>query len=184
MSEARDAEKDAANGTQDAVRSSDGAFDESVLESPTHTDDPVQVMLREERERVLRLQAEMENARKRYQRELQDELRYANLHLVRDLLTVGDNLTRALEAAEKAADASPLANGVKMVAKDFEQVLQRYHCVKIDAVGQPFDTAFHQAVGQQPSTEHPPHTVLQVVQAGYRLHDRVVRPALVIVSAG
>lgn len=133
--------------------------------------------------RALRAHAELENYRKRARRELEDERRYANVPLLRDLLPVVDNLQRAIAAAEKSSDSTSLLEGVKMVAQHLEQALAKHNCQRIDALNKPFDPAFHEAISQQPSADHPPHTVLMVVQDGYTVHDRVVRPAQVIVSA-
>jgi molecular chaperone GrpE len=133
-------------------------------------------------DRVLRAQAELENYRKRARRELEDERRYAALPLLRDLLPVLDNIYRAIEAAERSPGAAGLLDGVKLVAQNLESVLANHNCKRIEALNQPFDPAFHEAISQQPSAEHPPNTVLLVAQEGYILHDRVVRPAQVIVS--
>lgn len=138
--------------------------------------------LEEAGDRLLRAQAELDNYRKRARRELEDSLQYATMPLLRDLLPVIDNLGRALAVAEKSGEKSGLIDGVRMVAQTFETVLTRNNCRKIDALGKPFDPAFHEAISQQPSAEHPPQTVLLVAQDGYILHDRVVRPAQVIVS--
>lgn len=134
-------------------------------------------------DRVLRAQAEMENYRKRMRREMEDDRRYAALPLLSDLLPVIDNLQRAIAAAEKSGAAGGLLDGVKLVAQGLEAALARHDCKKIEALGKPFDPAFHQAISQQPSAQYPPHTVILVAQDGYTLHDRVVRPAQVIVSA-
>ncbi len=139
--------------------------------------------LEEARDRVLRLQAELENYRKRAAREIQEERRYANLPLIRDLLPVWDNVGRAIEAAEKSHETASLLEGFKMVAGQLESVLQRHHCVRIDAMERPFDPNLHEAISQQPSDAHAPNTVLMVAQTGFRLHDRVVRPSQVVVSA-
>jgi molecular chaperone GrpE len=133
-------------------------------------------------DRVLRAQAEMDNYRKRIRREMEDDRRYAMLPLLRDLLPVLDNIYRAIAAAEKSAGGSGLLDGVKMIANNVEAVLAQHDCKRIDALGQPFDPAFHQAISQQPSQDDEPNTVVLVAQEGYMLHDRVVRPAQVIVS--
>jgi molecular chaperone GrpE len=133
-------------------------------------------------DRALRAQAELDNYRKRARRELEDERRYAALPLLRDLLPVLDNIYRAIEAAEKSPHADGLLGGVKLVAQNLESVLAKHDCKRIDALGKPFDPAFHEAISQQPSAEHPPNTVVLVAQEGYVLHDRVVRAAQVIVS--
>ncbi len=143
--------------------------------------------LREElaqaQDRALRTQAELENYRKRVARQMEEERRYANIPLIRDLLPVWDSVGRAIEAAENAPETASLLEGFKMVAGQLESVLQQHHCQKIDALGEPFDPNLHEAIFQQPSREHPVNTVLEVTQIGFRLHDRVVRPSQVIVSA-
>lgn len=132
----------------------------------------------------MRSLAELENVRKRARRELEDERRFANLTLLRDLLPVLDNIQRAIEAAEKSPQAAAVTVGFKMVEQQLEQVLTRFHCTRIPALHEPFDPHRHQAIAQQPSSEFPDHTVIMVAQQGYQLHDRVLRPAQVIVSTG
>ena len=139
--------------------------------------------LEEAKDRALRIQAELENYRRRAAREMQEERRYANLPLMRDLLPVVDNMARAIEAAEKTHDAAGLLEGVKMVARQLEEVLQRHQCVPIQAFHEPFDPHLHEAISQQPSDQHPVGTVVLVTQTGFQLHDRVVRPSQVIVSS-
>ncbi|NLF09912.1 MAG: nucleotide exchange factor GrpE [Pirellulaceae bacterium] len=142
--------------------------------------------LREEldaaRDRELRCRAELDNFRKRAAREYEDGLRYANLPLLKDILPVIDNIDRAIEAAEKNADAASLLEGFKLVRQQLEDVLRRHKCERIEALDAPFDPNLHHAVMQQPSADHSPNTVLIVTQNGYQLHDRVVRPSQVIVS--
>jgi len=134
------------------------------------------------KDRELRAHAELDNYRKRSAREMDERLRYANLGLLRDLLPVIDNVDRAIEAAEKNADAEALLEGFKIVSQQLGEVLNRHHCIRIEALHAPFDPNVHHAVMQQPSEEHPANTVLMVTQNGYQLHDRVVRPSQVIVS--
>ncbi len=135
------------------------------------------------KDRELRARAELENYRKRAARELTDSLRYANLPIMRDLLPVLDNVERAIEAAEKNADAAGLLEGLKLMRQQLQDVLQRHHCRPIEALHAAFNPHLHHAILQQPSEEFPPNTVLIVTQNGYQLHDRVVRPSQVIVSA-
>ena len=130
---------------------------------------------------MLRAQAELDNYRKRARRELDEELRYANLSLLRDLLPVLDNIQRGIAAAEKTPDASNLLDGIKMVAQSLGGTLARHHCTRIEALHKPFDPALHEAIAQQPSDQFAPHTVIAVAQDGYVLYDRVVRPAQVVV---
>jgi molecular chaperone GrpE len=133
-------------------------------------------------DRALRAQAELDNYRKRARRELDDERRYAAVPLLRDLLPVLDDNYRAIEAGEKSPQAAGLLDGVKLVARSLEAVLVKHDCKRIEALGQPFDPAFHEAISQQPSADYPPGTVVLVAKEGYLLHDRVVRAAQVIVS--
>ena len=135
-------------------------------------------------DRFLRVQAELENYRKRVRKEAEQNRLYQALPLVRDLLPGLDNLQRALAAAESSNDVNGLLEGVRMVAQQFQDALSRHSAVPIDAVGEPFDPHLHEAVQQVPSPDHPPMVVLEEVQRGYVLHGRVVRPSKVIVSSG
>ena len=127
--------------------------------------------------------ADLENYRKRVQKEFEEERKYRALPLVRDFLPVLDNLHRALDAAKTSQDPQQLAQGVQMVAKQFADVLAKNAVVPIDAEGKPFDPNLHQAIQQVPTADKPPMTVLNEVEKGYTLHDRVVRPSTVIVTA-
>jgi molecular chaperone GrpE len=157
------------------------------VETASPQADDVAMKLREEletaKDRVLRSHAELENFRKRAARELDEKIRYADMALLRDLLPVLDNVERAIQAAEQNADAGALLDGFKMVQQQMEDVLKSHHCHRIEALHKPFDPHVHHAVMQQPNDEYPANTVLMVTQSGYQLHDRVVRPSQVIVSA-
>jgi molecular chaperone GrpE len=135
-------------------------------------------------DRLLRLQAEMQNLRNRTSREIADERKYAALPIMRELLPVVDNIERAIDAAEKAGEAENLLAGFRLVKQQLHTLLSRHECEPIAAEGETFDPNFHQAILQQPSAEVPAGNVMMVTQAGYKLHDRVVRPAQVIVSSG
>lgn len=135
------------------------------------------------REKWLRAEAELENYRKRVRREVDEFRKYQSLELARDLLPVLDNLDRALQAAEKAENVEELLQGVRMVSQQFREVLARHDIRPIEAVGHPFDPNLHEAVQQIPTAEHPPLTVLQELETGYTLHDRVLRPSKVVVAA-
>src|SRR6476620_2850533 len=119
----------------------------------------LELQIREANERALRANAELENYRKRAQRELADERRYAVVPFARDLLPVVDNLERAMEAAQKSPDSSGLLDGVKMIATQLDGVLKAHQCVRIETVGTRFDPNLHQAIAQEPSDEHPAGTV-------------------------
>jgi molecular chaperone GrpE len=140
--------------------------------------------LRAANDRFLRARAELENYRKRVQREMNEERRYAALPLIRDLLEVVDHLELAIEAANKNENASGLLEGVKMVAAQLQSLLGQHHCRPVEAEGRPFDPHFHQAVGHEPSRDEPAGQITRVARAGYQLHDRVIRPSQVYVSSG
>ena len=150
-----------------------------------------------QKERVLRLHAEMENLRTRTARELAAQRKYGCLPLLKDILPVIDNIDRAIESAQpenhsaqqkKGANPSTNPNGLlegfQLVRQQLLSILEQHHCEPIDALGQPFDPQFHEAILQQPSEDQPKDHVMMVTQAGYRLYDRVVRASKVIVSAG
>ncbi|HEY4235313.1 MAG TPA: nucleotide exchange factor GrpE [Lacipirellulaceae bacterium] len=135
-------------------------------------------------DRALRLNAEMQNLRNRTSREIADERKYAVLPMLRDLLPVVDNVDRAIEAAEKAGEADKLLEGFRLVRQQLATVLSSHGCELIEAAGKPFDPHVHQAILHQPSADVAAGSITMVTQAGYKLHDRVVRPAQVIVSSG
>lgn len=164
----------------------DEQTDEQLEEQidPKEEAERLQAELAEADNRVLRAQAELENFRKRVYRQMDEERKYADLPLLRDLLPVIDNLERAIEAAEQNENSSSLLEGVKMVAQQFSAVLEQHHCKRIDAKGETFDPHLHEALAKQPSEECPAGCVVDVMQVGYELHDRVVRPSQVFVSAG
>ncbi|MFP6618096.1 MAG: nucleotide exchange factor GrpE [Pirellulaceae bacterium] len=138
--------------------------------------------LEEAQQRALRYQAELENFRKRMRREMEDQQRYSGIPLMRDLLPALDNLRRAVESAEPTEADDGVLSGIRMVCEQFEGILAKYQCCRIESEGTVFDPNLHQAVVQQPSSEHEAGTVIQEIQAGYRLLDRIVRPAQVMVA--
>jgi molecular chaperone GrpE len=142
------------------------------------------------KDRVLRTLAEMENLRRRTEREVADAKTYGVTSFARDMLSVVDNLARALEhlPTESRALADPqvrsLIEGVELTARDLEAVLGRHGVKKLDPKGQKFDPNFHQAIFEAPDESLPAGTVSQVVQSGWTIGDRVLRPAMVGVSKG
>lgn len=157
-------------------------------ESPQTAAKPAQdVKQMEERvtelqDRLLRCQADMENFRRRIQREQDESRRFESLRLVRDLLPGLDGLQRAVSSAEQTGDFQNLLDGIRMVAQQFRDTLKGHSAEPIEALGKMFNPNEHEALTQVPSADCEPMTVLQVVEMGYRMHDRVVRPARVIVS--
>jgi molecular chaperone GrpE len=130
-----------------------------------------------------RTRADFENYEKRVLRDHAQERRYMHGGLAKDLLPVLDNLDRAMQAAKKAGEQGPLVQGVALVQSQLLDILKRHNVTPIAAEGQPFDPAHHEAIMQQPAPGKKPGTVLQVVEQGFMIHDRVLRPAKVIVAA-
>ena len=144
-----------------------GKLDAALAESQQHYD------------RLLRVSAEFDNYKKRSCRDMDDFRKFANEAILKDLLHVVDNLERAI--ASEAGDSCVL-EGVKMTLSEILKIFSRFGVTPIDAVGEMFDPAFHQAILQEASDQHPRNTVLKEMQKGYRLHDRLLRPAMVVVS--
>ncbi len=142
----------------------------------------LEAKLAQAEDRALRAQAELENVRRRLRKEMEEERRYHAMPLVRDLLSVLDNLHRAIEAAETSGGTEGLLEGVRMVADQLEETLKTHHCIPIEAAGLPFDPNVHEAIGEHPHEELPPGTVTHVARRGFLLHDRVVRPSQVLVA--
>lgn len=142
------------------------------------------------KDRALRLAAEMENLRRRTQRDVADAKSYAIATFARDMLSVSDNLQRALEAIPQEAKDSDdagfkaLIDGVQMTERDMLATLERHGVKKLTPEGEKFDPNFHQAMFEVPNTEVPNNTVVQVVQAGFAIGERVLRPAMVGVAKG
>jgi molecular chaperone GrpE len=161
-------------------------MDQDTVQFPTgkSSESDTATELAAQGERLLRLQAEMQNLRNRTSREIADERKYAALPVITDLLPIIDNIDRAIEAAEKAGEAENLLAGFRLVKQQLHTILTRNDCVPIPAENEIFDPNVHQAILQQPSADVPAGQVMMVTQAGYKMHDRVVRPAQVIVSGG
>ncbi len=157
---------------------------------PTTTEAPVpkadydaaMAQVAELKDRLLRGQAEWENARKRILREKEDAVRYASEALLEKLLPVLDNLEMGMKAAETANDAKSIAQGLEMVLKQFQQVLKDSGVETIDAVGHKFDPHRHDALGEHESDEHPEGHVVTQLRKGYKLKDRLLRDASVFVA--
>ena len=128
-------------------------------------------------------QAEAENFRKRMRRDFEDQLKFASVPVVTDLLQVRDNLVRAIEAAGDSSDVAGLRDGVAMVAKQLDDTLAKHGIREIPASGELFDPNYHEAISQMPG-DAPEGTVAHVAVTGFQMHDRVIRPAQVVVSTG
>ena len=139
-------------------------------------------LAQENHERFLRAAAELDNFRKRKEREVSDLRKYANQMLLRELLGVVDNLERALAASLENSEPEGLREGVEMTLKELLKIFDQFKVTPIEAHEQPFDPNHHEAVMQEPSDAFPPNTVVKELQKGYMLRDRLLRPAMVVVS--
>lgn len=189
--------KKSEESTDNAAQQNDGSTPPETEEltdiaPPEETADPVPDLTealdaakqeaKENYDKLLRLSAEMENYKKRTAKELGDFRKYANESVMRDLLEVVDNLERALEASDTEAGAESLGEGIQLILDDLLKMFDRFAVKPIDALGEPFDPVFHQAVMQEETGEQPENTVLRQLQKGYTLHDRLLRPAMVVVA--
>ncbi len=138
--------------------------------------------LKKAQDRILRLAAELDNTRKRLEREKSEGITYANESLIRQIIPVIDNLERAIEHGEGESSCEGLLDGVRMTLKSFIDVLAKFGAVPFESLGESFDPNRHEAVTQEESSEHPDMTVTGEFQKGYTLKDRLLRPAMVRVS--
>ena len=138
------------------------------------------------REEKLRLLADMENLRKRSDKEKVDSIKYGSANLARDMLVLGDNLSRALESIpaeeNKSESMSNLVDGLKMIQKDFISILERHGIKKIDAMNNKFDHNYHQAVVEVETDAQEEGLVVQEIQSGYTMHERLLRPTMAGIS--
>ena len=133
-------------------------------------------------ELFLRERAELENFKRRMQRDKSEALRFANEPLVRDLLPVVDNLERAIVHAQGGGNGQPLSEGVQLVLRAFLDVLEKHGVTRVSATGEPFDPTRHEAVAQVETEDLPPNSVAEEHTPGYSLHNRLLRAAMVSVS--
>ncbi len=141
-----------------------------------------QAEAQENYERFLRVAAELDNFRKRKEREVNDLRKFANQNLLKELLGVVDNLERAILATREGESGKGLVEGVDMTLKELLKIFEKSGVTPITAVDQPFDPNLHEAVMQEECADVPENTVVRELQKGYQLHDRLLRPAMVVVS--
>ncbi len=172
---AAEAEQDDANAAMDmdAAEAGDGLV--GLLEDARSKADEYQ-------EQLVRLQAEMDNLRKRTAREVEQARKFALEGFARELLNVADSMQLGLQAAGEDAEITALREGVELTLKQLMDVFTRFEVREIEAEGQRFDPEQHEALSIVPSPEHEPNTVMMVVQKGYSLNERLLRPARVVVS--
>jgi molecular chaperone GrpE len=139
--------------------------------------------VKENYDRLLRASAEFDNYKKRSAREMESFRKFANESLIKDLLPIIDNLERAIiSSTEHEDNDNRIAEGVDLTLKEILKTLSKYGVSTVEAMHEPFDPNFHEAVMREPSGEHPDNTVVRELQKGYMLHDRLLRPAMVAVS--
>ena len=135
-------------------------------------------------EKYLRLAAEFENYKRLAQRDQREQIKFGNEQLLKELLPVVDNMERAIKAARDNSGSSALVQGVDLTLKQLSEALTKFGVQAVETVGQLFDPSTHQAVSQVSSNSVPPDHVVDEFQKGYRLHDRILRAAMVSVSSG
>ena len=164
----------------EAVEESD-----AVDQNPAGTEfENLKAALAESEKRALVAAADLENFRKRSAKQAQDQIKYASLPMMNELLEAVDNLNRAVDSATENESNASLLEGVRMVSDQILMILKSNHCSPIESIGQPFDPNLHQAVKMEPSEEFAAQTVMMEMRTGYMLHDRVIRPSQVFVSTG
>ena len=135
-------------------------------------------------DRFLRVSAEFENYKKRSAREMDDFRKFANQSLIKEMLAVVDNLERALNSSNgNNSNDKCMADGVNLTLKDILKVFEKFNVKPIESIGQIFDPNFHQAMMQEETDDYPENTVITELQKGYMIHDRLLRPSMVVVAA-
>jgi molecular chaperone GrpE len=157
---------------------------ELLQEEPVSEAEQLQQQVADANDNVLRIQAEMQNMRRRAERDVENAHKFALDKFSADLLPVVDNLERALSAINAEDDSQKaIAEGIELTLKSFLDVLVRFKIEAVDPAGQPFDANLHQAVSMVPNPDMEPNTVMDVFQKGYTLNGRLIRPAMVVVSS-
>jgi len=164
---------ESAEGHEGKENKANGPHEESVS---------LEEQLSIEKDRLMRLSAEFDNYRKRKQREIDEFKKFATETVFKQFLSVVDNLERAIASAEKNNDQDSLLEGVKLTHKEILKIFQAFNVKPVEAQNQAFDPNFHQAVTQKETDAVPENTVTNVLQTGYVLNDRLIRPAMVVVS--
>ena len=159
---------------------------EEIKEDENTEEDSLEKEIETLKEEKIRLLAEMENLRKRFEREKVETIKFGSINLARDILSPGDNLERALDALPEDENYSEsiknLIDGLKMVLKEYKSTLEKHGVKKIETLNQKFDHNFHQAIMEVENNDVEEGIVVQEVQSGYTMHDRLLRAAMVGVS--
>jgi molecular chaperone GrpE len=138
--------------------------------------------IKNQQDKYLRMYAEFENYKKRAARDQEEFSKYANERLLKELLPVVDNLERAIVHTKDTKEPEKILEGLELILKQFLEAIGKFGVTGFESILQPFDPTKHQAIGQTESEEHEEGTVIEEIERGYRLNDRILRPALVIVS--
>lgn len=164
-----------------SVEAEKGSAEEESLEEQFRT---AEARAEENYDRLLRVTAEFENYQKRMEREMNGFRKFANESLIKDILPIVDSLERALEIpyGNNESAFNGMREGVQMTLKGLQESLEKFGVVSIDSLDKPFDPNFHQAVMQEESEGHPDNTVSKELQKGYVMRERLLRPAMVVVS--
>ena len=157
---------------------------ELLEEEQVSETEQLQQQVADANDNVLRIQAEMQNMRRRAERDVENAHKFALDKFSADLLPVVDNLERALSAIDAEDESQKaIAEGIELTLKSFLDVLVRFKIEAVDPAGEPFDANLHQAVSMVPNPDMEPNTVMDVFQKGYTLNGRLIRPAMVVVSS-
>ncbi len=174
-------EDDAEEHDLDAENTAEAELDE--------TDDSIESQLQqanakieEHWDRILRMQAEQDNLRKRHTRDLEKAHKYGADEFVKAMLPVKDSLEMGIQVAVDATDVAAIAEGMQLTEKMFTDALEKIGVTVLDPVGEKLNPEHHQAMSMLPSDEHEPNTIMNVMQKGYLLNERLMRPAMVVVS--
>ena len=162
------------------VKEDEAEVDPPIKEEATSTSEGEIEALKDQ---LLRTVAESENIRRRASRDVENAHKYANEKLLEELLPVLDSLEKALELPDQSDDAKAVLEGIEISLRIFRETLERGGVAIVDPLGEPFDPSIHEALAMVPNEEVEPNTVIEVVQKGYLLNERVVRAARVVVSA-
>jgi molecular chaperone GrpE len=160
----------------------DASLEDNAPQTPEERIEKAESEAKEAYDRFLRASAELENFKKRTQKEMAEFRKYANASLLKELLGVVDNLERAIESSNGSQTDGQLSEGLDLTLKELLKIFKTFHAYPIEALGKPFDPCFHQAMMQQETTDQPENIVLNELQKGYTIHDRLLRPAMVVVS--
>jgi molecular chaperone GrpE len=167
--------------TEDAVDATDAVTEDADNDIEKRLEDS-EAEAKMAHDRFLRVSAEFENYKKRAQREVDDFRKYANEAIFKELLTVVDNLERAVESSSDKCENGQLLEGIDLTLKEILKVFEKFSVKPIEALEHEFDPAVHQAVLQEASETHAENRVIREFQKGYTIHDRLLRPAMVVVS--